>query len=67
MMTNRMSDKHQIDPVPPASESNKARQIRSRRNITHPITFKDETLEENYNRKRDIKKKDRKSELRRLH
>jgi len=60
------------DRLPPASESNRARQTRSRKNITHPIAFEDENLEKNYNRKRNIAKRDRKSpqrksELRRLH
>ncbi|MXX92023.1 MAG: hypothetical protein F4Y63_01035 [Chloroflexi bacterium] len=55
------------DNLPPASQSNRARQTRSRKNITHPITFKDETLEKAYNRKRNVPKSQRKSELRRLH
>ena len=53
--------------LPPASQSNRARQTRSRQNITHPIAFLDEKLEETYNRKRNIPKPQRKSELRRLH
>ncbi len=53
--------------VPPASKSNRARQNRSRLNITHPVRFIDEELEETYNRKRNIPKSQRKSEIRRLH
>ena len=55
------------DKLPPASQSNRARQQRSRKNITHPIGFDDENLEKTFNRKRNITKPDRKSELRRLH
>lgn len=57
----------QPEQLPPASQSNRARQKRSRRNITHPIQFADESLEKTYNVERDIPKTDRKSELRRLH
>ena len=55
------------DKIPPASQSNRARQTRSRKNITHPIGFEDENLEKTFNRKRNIPKPQRKSELRRLH
>ncbi len=55
------------EPSSPASESNKARQKRSRQNITHPIQFTDKSLEDTYNQKRNIPKSNRKSELRRLH
>jgi len=55
------------DNLPPASQSNRARQTRSIKNITHPIAFKDETLEKTYNRKRNVTKTQRQSELRRLH
>ena len=55
------------DSSAPASESNRARQSRSRLNITHPVRFTDEELEKAYNRERSVPKSDRKSELRRLH
>jgi hypothetical protein len=51
----------------PASQSNRARRNRSRRNITHPVRFADPNLERAYNRERDISKRDRSTELRRLH
>ena len=40
------------DQLPPASQSNRARQQRSRKNITHPVGFDDENLEKTYNRNR---------------
>ena len=51
----------------PASASNRARQNLSRKNITHPIRWTDKDIESATNRRRKIDKRDRKSELRRLH
>jgi len=53
--------------LPPASESNRSRQARSRLNITHPIRWSDDALEKTYNRKRNVDKTKRNVELRRLH
>lgn len=66
-MSSDPNPESSAEKLPPASQSNRARQTRSRKNITHPISFKDETLEKTYNRKRNITKTQRKSELRRLH
>lgn len=37
------------DSPPPASESNRARQARSRLNITHPVRWENDSLEQTYN------------------
>ena len=66
-MPSEPKPKPPADELPPASQSNRARQTRSRKNITHAIAFEDENLEKTYNRKRNIPKTQRKSELRRLH
>ena len=66
-MPNEPTPESEAEQLLPASQSNRARQQRSRKNITHPIGFDDENLEKTFNRKRNITKPDRKSELRRLH
>lgn len=66
-MSSDLKPESNADNLPPASQSNRARQTRSRKNITHPIAFEDENLEKTYNRKRNVSQRDRKSELRRLH
>ena len=37
------------DTPQPASESNRARQARSRLNITHPVRWQNDSLEQTYN------------------
>ena len=53
------------DTPPPASESNRARQARSRLNITHPVRWADDSLEQTYNIERTHR--DKSATLKRLH
>ena len=53
------------DPLPPASAGNRARQTRSRLNITHPVQWDDAALEQSYNV--DRAHRDKVAELKRLH
>lgn len=53
------------DSPPPASESNRARQARSRLNITHPVSWRDAALEQAYNI--DRAHSDKSAALKQLH
>ena len=53
------------DTQPPASESNRARQARSRLNITHPVRWQDDSIEQTYNI--DRTHRDKSAALKQLH